>query len=118
VLIIGVQCGIPESPDTKGWQRVQGPWQDHEKAIQVAAGITFSLILTDAGQGMPSLMLTDYRTRSWLTGRLVYACGSGEHGQLGIGRTGEHIIAAGKTGFDIKDSPGQSIGIDCHIHRS
>jgi hypothetical protein len=76
--------------------------------------------LVDPDRRWPRYVLpyADYRTRSWLTGRLVYACGSGEHGQLGTGRTGEHIIAAGKTGFDIKDSPGQSIGIDSHVNRS
>jgi alpha-tubulin suppressor-like RCC1 family protein len=36
----------------------------------------------------------------------VYAVGSGEHGQLGNGKTGEHIVSAGKTAFDVKDSPG------------
>lgn len=37
---------------------------------------------------------------------LVYSFGSGEKGQLGRGRTGEHIISAGKTGFDIETEPG------------
>jgi hypothetical protein len=39
----------------------------------------------------------------------VYACGSGEHGQLGNGRTGEYIVTAGKTAFDVKDVPSASI---------
>ena len=36
----------------------------------------------------------------------MFSFGSGEKGQLGRGRTGEHIISAGKTGFDIEAEPG------------
>jgi hypothetical protein len=37
---------------------------------------------------------------------LVFSFGSGEKGQLGRGRTGEHIVSAGKTGFDVEAEPG------------
>lgn len=37
---------------------------------------------------------------------LVYALGSGEHGQLGNGRTGEHIATGNKTLFDYYSDPG------------
>ena len=36
---------------------------------------------------------------------LVYTFGSGEHGQLGNGRTGEHIAAGNKTMYDIRPEP-------------
>lgn len=38
---------------------------------------------------------------------VVYAFGSGEHGQLGNGRTGEHIVSAGKTAFDVEYEPSE-----------
>ena len=34
--------------------------------------------------------------------------GSGERGQLGNGRTGEHIVTSGRTVFDSEDKPGMS----------
>ena len=34
--------------------------------------------------------------------------GSGEHGQLGNGRTGEHIVTSGQTVFDFEDKLGMS----------
>lgn len=40
---------------------------------------------------------------------LVYAFGSGDHGQLGNGRTGEHIITGNKTGYDIMHEPGMGL---------
>lgn len=48
--------------------------------IQVTAGWSFSLFLTDSGK--------------------VYATGSTEHGQLGNGTTGERLIKAGTLGYD------------------
>lgn len=39
----------------------------------------------------------------------VYACGSGEKGQLGNGRTGEHIATGNRTGFDIESEPSETI---------
>lgn len=49
---------------------------------QVTAGNTFSLFLADSGE--------------------VYAAGSSESGQLGNGKTGERLLKAGKTGFDLE----------------
>lgn len=40
---------------------------------------------------------------------IVYALGSGEHGQLGNGRTGEHIATGNKTMFDVYSQPGEDI---------
>ena len=37
--------------------------------------------------------------------RAVYSFGSGEKGQLGNGRTGEHITTGNKTGFDSQSEP-------------
>ena len=38
----------------------------------------------------------------------VFAFGSGEHGQLGNGRTGEHIITGNKTAYDVHNDPSES----------
>lgn len=35
----------------------------------------------------------------------MFSFGSAEHGQLGNGKTGEHIVTAGKTAFDIEWEP-------------
>ena len=35
--------------------------------------------------------------------------GSGERGQLGNGRTGEHIVTSGRTVFDSEDKPSTSV---------
>lgn len=37
----------------------------------------------------------------------VFSFGSGEKGQLGNGRTGEHIITGNKTAFDIEPEPSE-----------
>jgi alpha-tubulin suppressor-like RCC1 family protein len=37
----------------------------------------------------------------------VYTCGSGEKGQLGNGRTGEHIATGNRTGFDVESEPSE-----------
>lgn len=67
-------------------ERIPGPWtRAGEKVVQVTAGHTFSLFLTDAGK--------------------VYACGSSEHGQLGNGTTGERLVKAGKTSYDVQAPP-------------
>jgi hypothetical protein len=42
----------------------------------------------------------------------VYACGSGEKGQLGNGRTGEHIATGNRTGFDIENEPSEESSPD------
>ncbi|KIY70128.1 RCC1/BLIP-II protein [Cylindrobasidium torrendii FP15055 ss-10] len=54
-------------------------------AVQVSAGISFSLILTRDGK--------------------VFAIGSGEHGQLGNGSTGERISTGNKSSFDVIHTP-------------
>jgi hypothetical protein len=41
---------------------------------------------------------------------IVYASGSGEKGQLGVGRTGEHIATGNKTAFDVEPEPSE------HLH--
>jgi hypothetical protein len=76
---------------------------ERERVIKAAAGITFSLLLTDSGKGTPFIRL-------WLDlvsqlGYEVFAFGSGEKGQLGNGRTGEHIVTGNKTAFDIEPQP-------------
>ena len=43
-----------------------------------------------------------------LTFVLVFSFGSGEHGQLGNGRTGEHIITGNKTAYDVYNDPSES----------
>lgn len=43
-----------------------------------------------------------------LTPVLVFSFGSGEHGQLGNGRTGEHIITGNKTAYDVYNDPSES----------
>jgi len=47
--------------------------------------VTFSIVLTETGK--------------------VFSFGSGEKGQLGRGRTGEYIVTAGKTAFDVEVEP-------------
>ena len=46
-----------------------------------------------------------------LTPLSVFAFGSGEHGQLGNGRTGEHIITGNKTAYDVHNDPSESYGV-------
>ncbi|KAF7793518.1 hypothetical protein EIP86_004632 [Pleurotus ostreatoroseus] len=59
--------------------------EEPEKVVKVAAGVTFSLALTESGK--------------------VYAFGSAEKGQLGNGKTGEHIVTSGKVIFDAETEP-------------
>ncbi|KAJ3530412.1 hypothetical protein NM688_g7713 [Phlebia brevispora] len=63
-----------------------------EKVVKVAAGVTFSLALTESGK--------------------VYAFGSAEKGQLGNGKTGEHIVTSGKVIFDAETEPLLVRGMD------
>ncbi|KZT69242.1 RCC1/BLIP-II protein [Daedalea quercina L-15889] len=81
------QCGHPPCPEIPAFKLVQGPRHGgvKESVMKAAAGITFSILLTASGK--------------------VFALGSGEHGQLGNGRTGEHIVSAGKTAFDVESEP-------------
>lgn len=59
-----------------------------------------------------------YPRRLTYTHTSVFAFGSGQYGQLGNGRTGEHIVSAGKSGFDIKDEPGPLVFIASFCTRS
>lgn len=73
--------------------------------VKAAAGITFSIVLTTNGKGKSLLPLCRTTPALNLATPAVYAFGSGEHGQLGNGRTGEHIVSAGKTAFDVEYEP-------------
>ncbi|KZT59067.1 RCC1/BLIP-II protein [Calocera cornea HHB12733] len=82
------QCGHPAGGEVGAFKLIQGGWARgklREKAVFASAGVTFTLVLTESGR--------------------VYAFGSGEHGQLGNGRTGERIAQANKTTYDIEDEP-------------
>lgn len=88
------QCGHPTCPEVTSFKPVPMPSHggSQERAIQAAAGVTFSLVLSESGR--------------------VYAFGSGEKGQLGNGRTGEHIVSAGKVAFDVESEPVLVRGMD------
>jgi len=81
------QCGHPPCPEIPAFKLVQGPKHGgvKENVVKAAAGITFSIVVTASGK--------------------VFAFGNGEHGQLGNGRTGEHIVSAGKIAFDVEPEP-------------
>ncbi|EJU03844.1 RCC1/BLIP-II [Dacryopinax primogenitus] len=82
------QCGHPAGGEMGTWKLITGGWaraKVGEKAVQASAGVNFTLVLTENGK--------------------VYAFGSGEHGQLANGRTGERIAQANKTTYDIEDEP-------------
>ncbi|KAH9926935.1 RCC1/BLIP-II [Fomitopsis serialis] len=81
------QCGHPPCPEISAFKLVQGPKYGgvKENVVKAAAGITFSIVITASGK--------------------VFAFGNGEHGQLGNGRTGEHIVSAGKIAFDVEPEP-------------
>ncbi|KAI0032961.1 RCC1/BLIP-II [Vararia minispora EC-137] len=83
------QCAHEPSPEVTAFKLVSGPSRpgaaELEHVVAASAGITFSLFLTASGR--------------------VYACGSGEKGQLGVGRTGEHIATGNKTAFDVEPEP-------------
>lgn len=81
--------------------RISGPWTKEADThiVQVTAGHTFSLFLTNTG--------------------MVYATGSSECGQLGNAKTGERLLKGGKSGFDIEVPPSEStlsIGEMYHGH--
>ena len=74
--------------------------------MKAAAGITFSVVLTESGKGesgskralaKPVLILV-----------VVFAFGSEEKGQLGNGQAGERIVSAGKSAFDYETEPSES----------
>ncbi|KAH9988564.1 regulator of chromosome condensation 1/beta-lactamase-inhibitor protein II [Russula vinacea] len=90
------QCGHTPCPEVNTFKLVNGPLHpktgEQEHVVAAAAGITFTLFLTVHGK--------------------IYACGSGEKGQLGNGRTGEHIATGNRTGFDIESEPIPVMGLD------
>ncbi|KAI0290568.1 regulator of chromosome condensation 1/beta-lactamase-inhibitor protein II [Russula brevipes] len=90
------QCGHTPCPEVSTFKLVNGPLHpqtgEQEHVVAAAAGITFTLFLTVRGK--------------------IYATGSGEKGQLGNGRTGEHIATGNRTGFDIESEPIPVKGLD------
>ncbi|KAI6112530.1 regulator of chromosome condensation 1/beta-lactamase-inhibitor protein II [Pisolithus sp. B1] len=80
------QCGHAISPQIPTFKAIDGPYVDGERqrVVKAAAGITFSILLTDGGKG----------------------------DSLGTGRTGEHITTGNKTGFDIEADPIPVRGLD------
>ncbi|XP_006461672.1 hypothetical protein AGABI2DRAFT_193077, partial [Agaricus bisporus var. bisporus H97] len=80
------QCGHSLSPEVSAFKGVKVIYNgSKEHVVQASAGITFSLVLTDAGR--------------------VFAFGSAEKGQLGNGTTGERITTGNKTAFDVEEKP-------------
>ncbi|CAN8069152.1 unnamed protein product [Agarophyton chilense] len=77
------QLGIDPHAEVVGWGVV--PLPNGMCVKKVSAGNEFSMFLCEQGE--------------------VYAVGSGEHGHLGNGRTGERIESAGKVVFDIVSTP-------------
>ncbi|KAH7910251.1 regulator of chromosome condensation 1/beta-lactamase-inhibitor protein II [Hygrophoropsis aurantiaca] len=88
------QCGHPVTAQIPAFKAIDGPYLDgaRERVVKAAAGVTFSIVLTESGK--------------------VFAFGSGEKGQLGNGRTGEHIVTGNKTAFDIEYEPIPVKGMD------
>ncbi|KAI0923703.1 hypothetical protein AcV5_009178 [Taiwanofungus camphoratus] len=88
------QCGHPVCAEVPSFKPVHAPKHAgvKERVVKAAAGVTFSLVLTESGK--------------------VFSFGCGEHGQLGNGKTGEHIVTAGKTAFDIETEPIPVKGLD------
>ena len=97
------QCGHPPCPEVLTWQQVKGTFGGG-RVIKAAAGISFCIVLTDQGR-CEWVTYTHFRA---LTSVPVFAFGSGEHGQLGNGRTGEHIITGNKTAYDVHNDPSES----------
>ncbi|TCD61797.1 hypothetical protein EIP91_007883 [Steccherinum ochraceum] len=81
------QCALPPCAEVSSFKLAHNPEVDgnKEKVVKAAAGINFSLVLTEDGQ--------------------VFSCGSAEKGQLGNGKTGEHIVTGGKVVFDYEWEP-------------
>jgi len=88
------QCGHNPSKEVTSFNLIKGPTLGgkKQKVIQVGAGITFSLCLTEDGK--------------------VWAFGSAEAGQLGNGRTGEHIATGNKLVYDLHHDPTLVRGIE------
>jgi len=100
------QCGHPVSPQIPVFQAMDALILDGERqrVIKAAVGITFSVVLTETGKGAYALTSSMLLL---LTHLPVFSFGSGEKGQLGNGRTGEHIITGNKTAFDIEPEPSE-----------
>ncbi|KII83393.1 hypothetical protein PLICRDRAFT_180473 [Plicaturopsis crispa FD-325 SS-3] len=81
------QCGHPTCAEITDYKLVGAPSHsgDPERVVKAAAGVSFSLLLTESGR--------------------IYSFGSGQSGQLGNGRTGEHIVTGNKTAFDVYTDP-------------
>ncbi|KAF8448724.1 regulator of chromosome condensation 1/beta-lactamase-inhibitor protein II [Boletus edulis BED1] len=88
------QCGHPVTPQITAFKCIDGPYMDGERqrVVKAGAGITFSIVLTEGGK--------------------IFSFGSGEKGQLGNGRTGEHITTGNKTAYDIETEPVPVKGLD------
>ncbi|KAH0836905.1 regulator of chromosome condensation 1/beta-lactamase-inhibitor protein II [Lanmaoa asiatica] len=88
------QCGHPVTPQITAFKSIDGPYVNGERqrVVKAGAGITFSIVLTEDGK--------------------VFSFGSGEKGQLGNGRTGEHITTGNKTAYDIETEPVPVKGLD------
>ncbi|KAI0766088.1 RCC1/BLIP-II [Trametes elegans] len=81
------QCGHSACAEIPSYKLVNGPKLGgaKEKVVQAAAGVTFSVVLTESGK--------------------VFAFGSEEKGQLANGQAGERIVSAGKSAFDYETEP-------------
>jgi alpha-tubulin suppressor-like RCC1 family protein len=98
-----IQCGHVPCPEVSPFRAIDGEWRaGGDKVIQASAGNNFSLVLTATGKGWWSSFIFDLISE-WHS--VVYAFGSGEKGQLGNGRTGEHIITSGRAIFDTEHEP-------------
>lgn len=62
------QCGHSPCAEVAGFKRIKGAWTDaSERVVQAAAGLTFSLVLTDTGRGTWPW----HWVRKWLADQLV-----------------------------------------------
>ncbi|ORX40572.1 regulator of chromosome condensation 1/beta-lactamase-inhibitor protein II [Kockovaella imperatae] len=73
--------------------KIDGPWGD-AKIVQITAGWTFTLFLTEEGE--------------------VYGAGSHESGQLGSGKTGARLMKANKMYHDLESYPILIRGLEGH----
>ena len=53
------QCGHPVCPEVTKFKMIDGPEYQgaKEKVVQAAAGLTFSLVLTEGGRGMDHVLV-------------------------------------------------------------
>ena len=101
------QCGHPVCPEIQKFKAID-PIEfegSKEKVIQASAGLTFTLVLTEGGRGTHRFPNVMYQQCSLQYNIIVYAFGSAEKGQLGNGKTGAHIVQAGKVVFDAESEP-------------